>query len=88
MKFTKNNHKFLYTGTGKSLLASVVAAETRMTFLQVSASALKDKYVGESEKNVTALFRLAESLRPTLVFIDEIDSLCGSRDKKDDSDSR
>lgn len=66
-------------GTGKTLLAKAVAKESGATMLEVSASEINDMYVGEGEKNVKALFSLAKKLSPCVVFIDEADSLFGSR---------
>jgi hypothetical protein len=66
-------------GTGKTLLAKAVAKESGATMLEVSASEINDMYVGEGEKNVKALFSLAKKLAPCVVFIDEADSLLGSR---------
>lgn len=66
-------------GTGKTLLARAVARESGATVLDVSGSDLYDKYVGEGEKNVRAIFTLARKLTPCVVFIDEADALFGSR---------
>jgi SpoVK/Ycf46/Vps4 family AAA+-type ATPase len=66
-------------GTGKTLLAKAVAKESGATVLEVSASELNDMYVGEGEKNVKAVFSLAKKLSPCVVFLDEADSILGSR---------
>jgi SpoVK/Ycf46/Vps4 family AAA+-type ATPase len=66
-------------GTGKTLLAKAVAKESGATMLEVSASEINDMYVGEGEKNVKAVFSLAKKLSPCVVFIDEADSIFGSR---------
>jgi SpoVK/Ycf46/Vps4 family AAA+-type ATPase len=67
-------------GTGKTLLAKAVAKESGSTVLEVSGAQIMGKYVGESEKNVAALFSLAQKLSPCIVFLDEADSIFGSRD--------
>jgi SpoVK/Ycf46/Vps4 family AAA+-type ATPase len=66
-------------GTGKTLLAKAVAKESGATVLEVSGAEVTDMYVGEGEKNVKAIFSLAKKLSPCVVFIDEADSLLGSR---------
>ncbi|KAI4114874.1 MAG: hypothetical protein LQ345_004427 [Seirophora villosa] len=68
-------------GTGKTLLAKAVAKECGTTILDVSGADLYDKWVGEGEKNVKAMFSLARKLKPCIVFIDEADAILGSRDR-------
>ncbi|KAF1834579.1 AAA-domain-containing protein [Decorospora gaudefroyi] len=67
-------------GTGKTLLAKAVAKESGSTVLEVSGSQITDKYVGEGEKNVAAIFSLARKLSPCIVFIDEADAVFATRD--------
>nr|OQO26020.1 hypothetical protein B0A51_08133 [Rachicladosporium sp. CCFEE 5018] len=67
-------------GTGKTLLAKAVAKESNNTVLEVSGAQIYEKYVGEGEKMVRAVFSLAKKLSPCIVFIDEADAIFGSRD--------
>ena len=66
-------------GTGKTLLAKAVAASTGSTFIEVVGSELVQKFIGEGAKLVKEVFELAREKAPSIVFIDEIDSLAANR---------
>jgi len=66
-------------GTGKTLLAKAVANHTSATFLRVVGSELIQKYLGDGPKLVRELFRVADDMSPTIVFIDEIDAVGSKR---------
>eukprot|EP00759_Apiculatamorpha_spiralis_P031607 PhF_6_TR3349/c0_g1_i1/m.4745/K03066/PSMC5, RPT6; 26S proteasome regulatory subunit T6 len=75
-------------GTGKTLLARAVAHHTDCTFIRVSGSELVQKYIGEGARLVRELFVMAREHAPTIIFMDEIDSIGGARmDSGGSSDS-
>ena len=66
-------------GTGKTYLAKAVASESGVNFISVKGPQIMSKYIGESEKGVRELFKKAKQAAPTILFLDEIDSLCPRR---------
>jgi proteasome regulatory subunit len=66
-------------GTGKTLLAKAVASSTNSTFIQIVASELVQKFIGEGAKLVKEIFELARKKAPSIIFIDEIDALAAKR---------
>jgi len=75
-------------GTGKTLIGKCIACQSGSTFFSISASSLTSKWVGEGEKMVRALFAVAKVHQPSVVFIDEIDSLLTSRSEGEHESSR
>ncbi len=69
-------------GTGKTLLAKAVASETKSHFIHVSGPEIMSKFYGESEQKIREIFDEAKEKAPSIVFIDEIDSIAPKRDDK------
>ncbi len=68
-------------GTGKTLLAKAVAGETSSNFVSISGPVIMSKFYGESEERLREIFKEAEENAPSIVFIDEIDSIAPKRDE-------
>lgn len=75
-------------GTGKTLIGKCIASQSKSTFFSISASSLTSKWIGDGEKMVRALFAVAKVHQPSVVFIDEIDSLLTQRSETEHESSR
>nr|DAD33315.1 TPA_asm: hypothetical protein HUJ06_012166 [Nelumbo nucifera] len=67
-------------GTGKTMLAKAVATEAGANFINISMSSITSKWFGEGEKYVKAVFTLASKISPSVIFVDEVDSMLGRRE--------
>ena len=101
VKYPENVHReasgdiLLYgpPGTGKTLLAAALASALKLDggkgfFYNVRAAGLKGHYQGNTEKSISLLYETAGNTSPSLVFVDEIDGICTSRDGAQDAASR
>jgi transitional endoplasmic reticulum ATPase len=67
-------------GTGKTMIARAVAAESRAHFITINGPEIVDRYYGASEQQLRAVFETARKRAPTIIFIDEIDAIAQKRD--------
>lgn len=70
------------------MIAKCIASESKATFFNISASSLTSKWIGEGEKMVRALFAYARVCSPSVVFIDEVDSLLTKRNHNEHDSTR
>ncbi|MEM3463032.1 MAG: CDC48 family AAA ATPase, partial [Candidatus Bathyarchaeia archaeon] len=68
-------------GTGKTLLAKAVASETNANFIHIGGPEIMSKYYGESEERLREIFKQAQENAPSIIFIDEIDSIAPKREE-------
>merc|ERR1711972_778554 len=74
-------------GNGKTMIAKCVAAGCQSTFFSISASSITSKFVGDAERIMRTLFNLAREKSPSIIFIDEIDSMLTARGGKNEAES-
>ena len=75
-------------GTGKTLIGKAISHEAGATFFSISASSLMSKWIGEGERTVKTLFAVACYHQPSVVFLDEVDSLLSARSSEENEASR
>ncbi|KAJ1499532.1 hypothetical protein HMI55_004344 [Coelomomyces lativittatus] len=82
LQLLKNRHTLLYgpPGTGKTMLATAFAAEYQGHFFPVRLSELISYFVGVTEKKLVELFKKAKDAGPSIIFLDELDTLCPTRE--------
>ncbi|PHT28128.1 hypothetical protein CQW23_32268 [Capsicum baccatum] len=71
-------------GTGKTMLAKAVATEAGANFINISMSSISSKWSGEGEKCIKAVFSLASKIAPSVIFVDEVDSMLGRRENPEE----
>lgn len=75
-------------GTGKTMIGRCIASQAKATFFSITASTLTSKWIGDGEKSMRTLFTVARCLKPSVIFIDEVDSLLKSRSDSEHEASR
>ncbi|XP_058986827.1 fidgetin-like protein 1 [Musca domestica] len=75
-------------GTGKTLIGKCIASQSKSTFFSISSASLTSKWMGEGEKMVRTLFAVAVARQPSVIFIDEIDSLLSKRSDNENEGTR
>ena len=75
-------------GNGKTFITKALAKESGCTFYGVSAGSIVNKFVGESEKTLKKIFNSAKNTAPSIIFIDEIDSMLTARTESDSDNAR
>jgi ATP-dependent 26S proteasome regulatory subunit len=75
-------------GCGKTMMAKAIAKECHASFISVGISDVLNMWIGESEKNLAAIFEKARASKPSLLFFDELDALAYSRSKSNSHHSR
>ncbi|PHT79767.1 hypothetical protein T459_17819 [Capsicum annuum] len=71
-------------GTGKTMLAKAVATEAGANVINISMSSIHSKWSGEGEKCIKAIFSLASKIAPSIIFVDEVDSMLGRRENPEE----
>ena len=83
-----NKCRVFLSHTGKTLIGKAIAHESGATFFSISASSLMSKWIGEGEKTVRTLFAVAAYRQPSVVFLDEVDSLLCQRSTDENEATR
>ncbi|PHT79773.1 hypothetical protein T459_17825 [Capsicum annuum] len=71
-------------GTGKTMLAKAIATEAGANVINISMSSISSKWSGKGEKSIKAVFSLASKIAPSIIFVDEVDSMLGRRENAEE----